>query len=63
MPFIAEKIPTFTEFANASLQDIYGEKINTSYMREVNDLKSYVLINNGDSTLYTISNSIFRCFK
>ena len=50
MPFIAEKIPTFTEFANASLQDIYGEKINTSYMREVNDLKSYVLINNGDST-------------
>ena len=50
MPFLAEKIPTFSEFANASLQDIYGEKINTSYMREVTDLKSYVLINNGDST-------------
>ena len=50
MPFLAEKIPTFTEFANASLQDIYGEKINTSYMREVTDLKSYILINNGDST-------------
>ena len=50
MPFLAEKIPTFSEFANASLQDIYGEKINTSYMREVTDLKSYILINNGDST-------------
>ena len=50
MPFISEKIPTFTEFANASLQDIYGEKINTSYMREVTDLNSYILINNGDST-------------
>jgi hypothetical protein len=50
MPFIAEKIPTFTEFANSSLQDIYGDKINTSYMREVTDLKSYILINNGDST-------------
>ncbi|MDG1681835.1 MAG: VCBS repeat-containing protein [Flavobacteriaceae bacterium] len=50
MPFIAEKIPTFTEFANSSLQDIYGDKINTSYMREVTDLNSYILINNGDST-------------
>ena len=54
MPFIAEKIPTFTEFANASLQDIYGEKINTSYMREVTDLKSYILINNGDSSFKKI---------
>jgi hypothetical protein len=54
MPFIAEKIPTFTEFANSSLQDIYGDKINTSYMREVTDLKSYILINNGDSTFKKI---------
>jgi hypothetical protein len=49
MPFISEKIPTFMEFANSSLQDIYGEKINTAYMREINDLNSYVLINNGNS--------------
>ncbi|MDB2321930.1 VCBS repeat-containing protein [Flavobacteriaceae bacterium] len=54
MPFIAEKIPTFTEFANSSLQDIYGDKINTSYMREVTDLKSYILINNGDSSFKKI---------
>ena len=50
MPFIAEKIPTFNEFANASLQDIYGESLNTAYNREANQFSSMILINNGDDT-------------
>jgi len=47
MPFIAEKIPTFNEFANSSLVDVYGENINASYQREVTQFKSIVLINDG----------------
>jgi hypothetical protein len=50
MPFIADKIPTFNEFANSSLQDIYGEGLNTAYEREVNQFNSMLLINNGDGT-------------
>ncbi len=48
MPFISEKMPSFNEFANASLEDIYGEKIQTAYQREANQFKSIVLINQGD---------------
>ncbi len=47
MPFIAEKVPTFSQFANSSLEDIYGDKINTAYQREANQFKSIVLINDG----------------
>lgn len=54
MPFIAEKIPTFNEFANASLQDIYGESINTAYTRETNQFYSMLLMNNGNGTFNKI---------
>ena len=47
MPFISEKIPTFEEFANASIQDIYGEEIIDSYERKVTSFESILLINNG----------------
>ena len=47
MPFIAEKIPSFNEFATATLEDVYGEKIHTAYQREVNEFKSIVLLNDG----------------
>lgn len=47
MPFIAEKIPTYNEFANSSLIDIYGEAINSAYHKEANQFKSIVLLNNG----------------
>jgi hypothetical protein len=50
MPFVAEKIPTFNEFAHASLQDIYGDAINTAYEREANQFNSLLLVNNGDGT-------------
>jgi len=47
MPFISEKIPTYNEFANATLEDIYGEKIYTAYQREANQFKSILLLNEG----------------
>ena len=48
MPFIKDKFPTYSEFANASLGDIYGEKLNSSYENEVNEFKSVLLLNLGD---------------
>ncbi len=47
MPFISEKFPTYNEFANSTLEDIYGDKIHTAYQREVNQFKSIVLLNDG----------------
>ncbi|MEZ4811583.1 MAG: VCBS repeat-containing protein [Allomuricauda sp.] len=47
MPFIKEKFKTYSEFANASLVDIYGEKLNTSYENSVTELRSILLINKG----------------
>ena len=48
MPFIKEKFETYSEFANASLVDIYGEKLNSSYESSVTELQSIVLINKGN---------------
>ena len=48
MPFISEKIPTFEEFANSSLIDIYGDKINTSYNKKATNFKSILLVNQGN---------------
>ena len=49
MPFISKKIKSYYEFANASLEDIYGENINASYNREVNEFKSILLLNKGNN--------------
>jgi hypothetical protein len=54
MPFIAEKIPTYNQFANSSLEDIYGQNINSSYQREVTQFKSIVLINDGNGIFKTV---------
>ena len=48
MPFISEKIPTFEEFANASIEDIYGDEIIDAYERKVTSFESIVLINRGN---------------
>lgn len=48
MPFISQKIPTFSEFASSSLEDIYGDKIYSAYQKEVNQFKSIVLVNQGN---------------
>ena len=50
MPFIGEKIPTFDEFATASIEDIYGEVVTTAYQKKVSEFSSILLVNNGDMT-------------
>jgi len=45
MPFIKEKYPSYEGFANATLIDVYGSKIDDAYEREVNDFKSILLLN------------------
>ncbi|MGB5497729.1 MAG: VCBS repeat-containing protein [Maribacter sp.] len=47
MPFIKEKFGTYSEFANATLSDIYGDKLSSSYENEVNELNSILLLNDG----------------
>ncbi len=47
MPFIKDKFPTYSEFANASLSDIYGEKLSTSYSSEATEFNSILLLNKG----------------
>ncbi|WP_445384277.1 VCBS repeat-containing protein [Robiginitalea sp. IMCC44478] len=47
MPFIAEKFPSYSEFASASLKDVYGSELDASYEKEVNTLSSVLLINLG----------------
>ncbi|NNK28614.1 MAG: VCBS repeat-containing protein [Flavobacteriaceae bacterium] len=54
MPFISEKFPTYNEFANSTLEDIYGTKIHTAYQREANQFKSVVLLNNGNGSFIKI---------
>ncbi len=48
MPFIQEKFETYSEFANAKLVDIYGEKLNNSYEAEATEFRSLLMINKGD---------------
>jgi len=54
MPFISKRIKSYYEFANSSLEDIYGQKLQTSYNREVNEFKSILLLNKGGNTFKKI---------
>jgi len=47
MPFISEKFTTYNAFANATLKEIYGEKLETAYQREITTFASKVLLNTG----------------
>lgn len=48
MPFINNKFPKYSDFAKATLSDIYGEKLKTSYNKDVTNFASVLLLNNGD---------------
>ena len=48
MPFIKEKFPSYKEFAQASLEDVYGDKLKESYEKEATEFRSLLLINKGD---------------
>jgi len=59
MPFIAKKIPTYNEFANSNLEDIYGQEINSAYHREVNQFKTILLINDGNGVFKKVETSCY----
>ena len=50
MPFIKDKFESYASFANATLQDIYGEKLATSYEKEATEFQSILLVNKGNGT-------------
>lgn len=47
MPFLAKKYETYSAFANASIDEIFGEELNESLALEVNEFRSVLLINKG----------------
>ncbi len=47
MPFIVDKFETYSAFANASIYDIYGDKLTTAYHKEVNEFGSMVVMSDG----------------
>jgi len=49
MPFITDKFKTYNDFANATLSDVYGEKLETSVALEASEFHSIALINKGGS--------------
>ena len=53
MPFIQQKFPTYNAFANASIDDIYGEHLETAYSREVTEFSSVLLLNEGNGRFTT----------
>ena len=51
MPFIAEKFPQYTQFANATMEDIYGrDKLENALHYEVTHFESIILVNNGNGS-------------
>lgn len=53
MPFIKNKFKSYSSFAHASLEDIYGENLENSYKKEVTNFQSVLLINQGNGNFKT----------
>ncbi len=49
MPFLKEKIKTYTDFANSDLAGILGEGINSSLHYEVTEFRSGIFLNEGNN--------------
>ncbi|WP_291791981.1 VCBS repeat-containing protein [Maribacter sp.] len=54
MPFIKDKFSTYNDFANATMEDIYGEKLKEAYSKEANEFNSILLLNKGDNNFEKI---------
>lgn len=48
MPFIKEKFPTYNEFANATIKDVYGEKLDKALNYKATNFASVYVENLGD---------------
>ena len=55
MPFIKEKFTTYNDFANATMEDIYGEKLKDSYSNEATEFNSILLLNKGNNNFEKIT--------
>ncbi|WP_405210940.1 VCBS repeat-containing protein [Dokdonia sp. Asnod2-E02] len=53
MPFILDKFATYSDFANATLDDIYGDALKEAYTKEVNTFSSILLIGHKDGGFTT----------
>ncbi len=49
MPFLKEKIKTYTDFANSDLEGILGEDINSSLHYEATEFQSGIFLNEGNN--------------
>ena len=49
MPFIKEKFKSYNGFANATMKDIYGDKLKSALHLEVNSFYSVAMLNQGGS--------------
>jgi hypothetical protein len=47
MPFITEKCPTYKEFAESDMNDLYGEELDKALHLTVRNLHSSIFINDG----------------
>ena len=50
VPLLAEKFPTYTEFGQASLVEIYGEMLQTAIHYQATQFASSILLNDGNGT-------------
>ena len=55
MPFIKEKFTTYNDFAQATMEDIYGDKLKESYSNEVTEFNSILLLNKGNNKFEKIT--------
>lgn len=54
MPFIKDKFKSYNDFAGATMEDIYGEKLKESYTTEVTEFNSILLLNKGGNNFEKI---------
>ena len=50
MPAVSKQFQTFHSFASASLQEIYGERLDQALHVTANELRSGILINESNKT-------------
>lgn len=55
MPFIKDKFATYNDFAHASMEDIYGEKLKEAYSNEATEFSSILLLNKGKNKFEKIN--------
>lgn len=67
MPFLNDKFSTYSEFANANLNDIFGNSLDEAYKSEATQFQSIILVNKGnnrfDIKILPVEAQMFPVFK